>query len=108
MAINFRITEDNTAPSYAITCTRAGAVLDLSTATSVELIIKNKGTGVITQAGKAATITSATTGVISYEAESTDFPSAGKYVADIKVTYSGGGVEILYGQCTWKVRAKIA
>jgi hypothetical protein len=108
MAINFRITEDNTAPNYSITCTRAGSVIDLSTATSVVLIIKNKTTGTITQTGKAATITSATTGVITYEADATDFPSAGKYVADIKVTYSGGGVEILYGQCTWKVRSKIS
>ena len=107
MAINFRVVEDNTAPAYGITCTRDGGTLDLSSATSVVLIIKNKGTGTITQAGKAATITSASTGVISYAADATDFPSSGKYVADVKVTYSGGGVEILYGQCTWKVRSKI-
>lgn len=108
MAINFRITEDNTAPAYAITCTRGGTAIDLTTATSVVLIIKNKGTGTITQAGKAATITTAASGIISYAADATDFPSSGKYVADIKVTYTGGGVEILYGQCTWKVRSKIA
>lgn len=108
MAINFRIVEDNTAPSYAITCTRNGTAIDLTSATSVVLIIKNKTTGTITQTGKEATITTAASGIIAYAADATDFPSAGKYVADIVVTYSGGGVERLYGQATWKVRAKIA
>jgi hypothetical protein len=107
MAVNFRIVEDNTAPAYAMTCTRDGTAVDLTSATDVTLIIKNKGTGTITQAGKSATITSASGGTISYVADATDFPLAGKYVADIQVTYSGGGVERLYGQATWKVRSKI-
>jgi len=108
MAVNFRIVEDNTAPDYTITCTRDGTAINLSSATSVVLIIKRKSDGTITQAGKAATITTPASGVITYTADSTDFPSAGKYAADIKVTYTGGGVEILYNQATWKVRSKIA
>lgn len=108
MAVNFKIVEDNTAPSYVITCTRDGSALDLSAASAVTLIIKNKASGTITQSGKAATITTPASGVITYDADATDFPSAGTYVADVKVTYSGGGIEILYGQCKWKVRAKIA
>lgn len=108
MAVNFRIVEDNTAPAYTITCTRDGSALDLSSASTITLIIKNNASGTITQAGKAATITSATSGIISYTADATDFPSAGTYTADVKVTYGDGGVEILYGQCKWKVRSKIA
>lgn len=107
MSVNFKIVEDNTAPAYVITCTRDGDALDLTTATAVTLIIKNKASGTITQTGKAATVVTAASGVISYTADATDFPAAGTYVADVKVSY-GSGVEILYGQCRWKVRAKIA
>lgn len=107
MAVNFKIVEDNTAPDYQITCTRGGTAIDLSTASAITLIIKNKSSGTITQAGKAATITTPASGIITYRADATDFPSAGKYVADIKVTWSSG-TEILYGQAVWKVRAKIS
>lgn len=108
MPVNFRIVEDNTAPDYTITCTRDGTPIDLSSATSVVLIIKNKSSNTITQTGKAAAVTTPASGVITYTADSTDFPSAGTYVADIKVTYSGGGVEILRNQAKWNARAKIA
>jgi len=103
---DFKIVNDNTAPDYVITCQRDGTAIDL-TGASVELIIKNSSTGTITQTGKAAAITTAASGIITYTADATDFPSAGTYVGDIKVTYSGGGVEILYNQVKWKVRDKI-
>jgi len=108
MAFNFKIVEDNTAPDYVITCTRSGTAMNLTAATDVSLIIQQKSTGTITQAGKSAAITTPASGVITYTADATDFPSAGTYVADIKVTYSGGGIEILYNQARWKVRTKIA
>lgn len=107
MPVNFKIVEDNTAPNYVITCTRDGTAIDLSDATSVVLIIKSKSSNTITQAGKAAVISTPASGIITYTADSTDFPSAGTYVADVKVTYTGGGVEILYQQAKWKVRSKI-
>lgn len=108
MAVNFKIVEDNTAPDYVITCTRSGSAMDLSDASTVTLIIQRKSDGTITQTGKNATIVTASSGVISYAADSTDFPTAGIYVADIKVTYSGGGIEILYNQAKFKVRTKIS
>lgn len=108
MAINFRIVEDNTAPDYVITCTRDGAALNLADAAEVLLIIQRKSDGVITQTGKSATVVTPASGIIRYTADATDFPSKGIYVADIKVTYSGGGVEILYNQAKWKVRDKIS
>lgn len=104
---NFYITEDNTAPSYTITCTREGTAIDLTDATDVSLIIEKKSDGTITQAGKSATIATAASGIITYSADATDFPSKGTYVADIKITYSGGGIEILYNQVRFKVRNKI-
>ena len=108
MPVNFRIVQENTAPSYTITCTRDGAALDLTDASTVTLIIQRKSDRSITQQGKTATIVTAAYGIISYTSPVTDFPTAGVYVADVKVTYSGGGVEILYGQAKWKVRSKVA
>lgn len=105
---DFFIVEDNTAPDYVITCKRDGTAISLASASSVTLIIQRKSDSTITQVGKAATITTAASGIITYTADATDFPSAGLYVADIKITYSGGGVERLYNQAKWKVRTKIA
>lgn len=104
---NFSIVEENTAPAYQITCQRDGTAIDLTGAT-VDLIIENKSTGSITNAGhQGCTILTPASGIISYAAEATDFPSAGTYVADVKITYNGGGVERLYNQVRWKVRAKV-
>lgn len=103
----FKIVEDNTAPNYTITCTRDTSAIDLTSASSVTLIIKNKASGTITQTGKAATISSPSTGVITYTAAASDFPSAGLYVGDIKVDWGSSGIEILYNQVSWKVRSKI-
>lgn len=104
---NFKIVEDNTAPAYQITCKRDGTAIDLTGAT-VELIIENKSTGSITNTGhQTCTIVTASSGIISYAAEAGDFSEAGTYVGDVKITYNGGGVEILYSQVKWKVRAKI-
>ena len=108
VAVNFKIVEDNTAPNYVITCTRDGSTMSLADASTVTFIIKRKSDSTITQSGKNAAITTPASGVVTYTADATDFPSAGIYVADIKVTYSGGGVEILYNQAKWKVRTKIA
>lgn len=104
---NFTIVEDNTAPDYTITCTRGNVPLDLSLASSVALIIQRKSDKVITQVGKNAVITTAASGVITYTADATDFPSKGTYIADIKITW-GSGTEIMYNQASWKVRSKIA
>lgn len=108
MASDFKIVNENTAPNYTITCKRDGTAISLADASTVQMIIKNKGTGSITQSGKNCTITTPASGIITYTADSTDFPTRGRYVGDIKIVYSGGGVEILYKQVTWSVRTKIS
>jgi hypothetical protein len=108
MAVNFKIVEDNTAPPYVITCTRDGTAMNLTSAQTVTFIIKRKSDGVITQAGKTATITTPASGVVTYTASATDFPTAGIYVADIKVDYGSSSIEILYNQAKFKVRSKLA
>ena len=105
---NFFIVQNNTAPAYVITCTRDGTAIDL-TGASVDLILQEKSSGDITNTGhQTCTIVTAGSGIISYTAQSTDFPDKGNYVADIEVTYNGGGIEILYNQARWKVRSKVA
>jgi hypothetical protein len=103
---NFQIVENNTAPDYAITCTRGGSAIDLTNASTVTLIIQRQSDKVITQAGKTATITTAASGLISYRALDTDFPTKGTYIADILIAWSTGN-EILYNQAKWLVRSKI-
>lgn len=107
MAVNFYIVTENTAPAYQITCERDGDAIDL-TGASVNLIIQQKSTGDVTNTGhQTCSLVTAASGIISYTAESTDFPDAGRYKADVEVTYSGGGVEVLYNQAVFKVRQKI-
>ena len=105
--INFKIVAGNTAPAFAITCTRDGTAIDLSTASGVTLKIQRKSDGTITQASGSAAIVTAASGIISYTAQASDFPSAGTYVADVTINW-GSGTEILYNQCRWKVRDAIA
>lgn len=107
MAVDFRVVATNTAPSYTITCKRNGTAISLADASTVTMIIKNKTTGSITQSGKNCAITTPASGIITYTSDVTDFPSKGKYVGDVKITYSGGGVERLYKQVTWLVRDPI-
>lgn len=104
---NFFIVTGNTAPAYQITCERDGSGIDLSGATA-ELILQEKSTATVTNSGhQSCTVVTAASGIISYTAESTDFPDKGTYVADIKITYGDGGIEILYNQAKFKVRQKI-
>jgi len=101
---NFQIVAANTAPDYSITCTRSSTDIDLSSAISVDVIIYNKATKLQTNTGHTtATITTAAAGLITYRAQAGDFPSKGKYAADIKVTWSTG-TEILFNQAIFKVR----
>lgn len=99
------IVQGNTAPEFDLTLKRAGTVIDL-TGTSVEIIIAKGKT--ITQVGGTCALTAdPTTGVITYTPVITDFPTGGKYKADVRITYSGGGVEIVNEQQKFKVRKKI-
>lgn len=95
----------NTAPPLVITCQRDGVAINL-TGCTVQLIIAKGAT--ITQVGRTATITTAASGIITYVPLTTDFPTAGTYKGDVKVTYSDTTVEILYEQLKMKARAKIA
>lgn len=104
MATKLTTVAGNTAPPLLITCERAGTPINL-TGCTVELIIA-KG-NVITQTGNGAVITDPTNGLITYVQLATDFPIAGTYRGDVKVTYSDSTFEVLYEQLKMKARAPI-
>lgn len=105
MATTLKLVATNTAPPIAITCERDSVAIDL-TGCTVTLIIAKGAT--ITQAAGSCTITTASSGLISYSPLTTDFPTAGTYKGDVKVVYSNGTIEILYEQLKVKARAKIS
>lgn len=101
-----KFVEDNTAPTIQLTIKRESLPVNL-TGASVDLIIKNSTSGEITNVGdQACTITDAADGVIEYDPNATDFPSAGTYVCDVEITYADATVEVVYEQLTVEVRAK--
>jgi hypothetical protein len=97
----------NTAPPVVLTLEREGTIIDL-TGCSVTLTIKNLGTGTITVSNAPCTVTNAVGGIITYVRGATDIPTAGAYVADVKVTYADGTSEILYNQQKFSARAPIS
>lgn len=104
MATTLKIAAGNTAPTWLINCERAGTAIDLTGCTVTLIIAKGN---VVTNASAAATITSASGGIISYAPISTDCPTSGTYKVDVKVTYSDLTHEVLYEQLKVKARKTI-
>jgi hypothetical protein len=102
MATPLKTVAGNTAPPWDITCKRPdGTIIDL-TGCTVELIIVKGST--VTQAGRAAVVTTPASGLIEYTPVATDCPTKGSYKCDVAVTYGDGGFEILYDQLKVKAR----
>lgn len=105
MATSLKITAGNSAPSWIITCQRAGVPINL-TGCTVTLNISDGS--IITRTNGVAVITSATTGLISYQPTATDCPIGGNtYLVDVKIVYSDASLEILYEQLKVKTRAAL-
>lgn len=85
--------DDNSSPNLVITLQRDNTAINLTGAT-VKLYIHNERTGEQTNTGhEDCTLTTAASGIVTYPVVAGDFPSAGRYLGDAKITYSGGGVE---------------
>lgn len=95
----------NTDPTEAIILKRDGIIIDLTSATGVDMIIKNAETLVVVNSGhQACTINApATSGSISYEPVSTDFATAGRYLGSVKITRPSG-VETLVEEVVFIAR----
>lgn len=101
-----RTVAGNTAPPVTLTLEREGVIIDL-TGCIVTLTIKNLSTGAITVTDAACVVTTPSAGLITYTRGATDIPTEGSYVADVKITYGDGSVEILYNQQKFKARAPL-
>lgn len=95
----------NSAPSYELTLQNDGTAIDLSAASTVELIISNERTGTITNASNdTCVITSASAGQIRYDRNINDFPTSGRYKGDVKITFSSGAIETLFEYVIFAIR----
>jgi hypothetical protein len=109
--------EDNSAPPINLTLKRkvvaedgdiSYAVIDLTDASTVELIIRRQRTKTITNDGhQTCSIIDADAGEVRYQPEATDWPEKGLYAAEAKITYIGGRYEIIYEQLKIKARKKL-
>lgn len=107
MSTSLKAVQNNTAPSYSITCKRDdGTVIDLTGAT-VALLLYRGTTQTNTGHTACSILTPAKKGVISWTPQTGDLPNPGSYKGDVEVTYSGGGVETLYNNVLLKVRKLI-
>lgn len=97
MSTIFQTVVGNTNPSNQLTLDRDGTVIDLTSATSVILIITKELTGTVTNSGNQTCTISGTptTGIVTYAPASTDFPTAGRYIGDVKITYANSKTEII-------------
>lgn len=93
----YRTTVGNTSPSIQVVVKRNGVVIDLTSATNVDLAIRRESTGLTTNTGhQSCTITTAASGIVTYTPQAGDFSFEGRYLGDVKVTFSGGGIEHIY------------
>lgn len=96
---------ENTTPNYAVTVQNNEVDIDLTNVISVELIIINGKTGDVTNTGhQSCTITDADDGQVVYSPVSTDFPSAGRYRGEVKISFTGGAIERLNETIDFAIR----
>lgn len=94
MSVIFLTRIGDTSPERDITLKRNGAVIDLTTADSVDLIISKELTDTVTNsANQGCAITSPSQGGITYSPVATDFPDEGRYTGQAKITLANGKIE---------------
>lgn len=102
MAETFLTVVGNEEPKLRFTLENNGAVIDLTNATSVELILVSDNTKAVVNSGhQSCTIVApATSGVVDYTQNAGDFatPGAGRYVGEAKITYANGRGQRLHEQ----------
>jgi len=90
---DFTIKANDRKPDLVVLCLdAAGAAVDLTTASSVKLIMSSS-VGATPKVDAAATITDAATGEVTYAWQAGDTDTPGRYIGEIEVTWSVGVVQ---------------
>jgi hypothetical protein len=100
----FQTVVGNTSPNIVITVQRNSTAIDV-TGASVLLIITKEKTGTVTNTGQSCALTTPTTGIVTYTPLAGDFPTSGRYLGEIKITYSSGKVERINEEILFVARA---
>jgi hypothetical protein len=89
----FTIKQGDTRPKLVAVLSESGTPIDLTTATSVKLLMRVTGSVGAAKVDAAATITSAAAGEVTYTWLAADTDTAGTYDAEWEITWSDGGIE---------------
>jgi hypothetical protein len=76
-------------PRYRVALTVGGTAVDLTGATGVRFIMKSTPASGTTKVDAAATVVTAATGIVEYAWGATDTDTAGDYVIEFEVNWSG-------------------
>lgn len=88
---DFQIKAHDRKPSLAVTLTAGGVPLDLTNATTIDFIMKNKAVpGTIKVNAPAAIVAPATSGKVRYDWLAADTDTAGEYQAEFEIHWSDG------------------
>lgn len=95
----------NTAPNYDITLQDNDDAVDLTSATSAKISIKNAHTDEYTVQDYSLSIQSPLTGgVVRYTPVAAHFDVEGRYLGNVKVRYSDGSERTFFSQVEFVVR----
>lgn len=90
--MNYVYFKNDRRPSLALTLKRDGKSEDLSAATSVNLRLVNRETGVLKFSGACA-LTTPASGLVTYTWGATDLDTVGTYHVEIEINWADGKTE---------------
>ena len=106
MSTTIKAVQNNTAPSYTITCERDdGTIIDLTNNTvTLKLFLGTTQTNSVAGHTTCSVLAPATAGNVSWTPQTGDLPTPGTYKGDVHIAYGSGGTEVLYNNLFLKVR----
>lgn len=99
--------QNDTAPNLVMTVKRGSTAVDV-TGAAVAFKIQRPDTLVLTNTGhNTCTLTTPTSGIVTYTFQTSDLPVAGAYTCDLEITYGSGKIETGFEPIIINVRAEV-